>query len=133
MLANIGLLVIRVVIGLTFIGHGGQKMFGWFGGGGPIETAHWFNSIGVAPDKRMWPILAGCFEMIGGILFAIGVLTPVGAALISVIMLDAIISVHIRNGYWISNNGYEYNFVLMVTVIGVAMIGPGNYVLFHLH
>lgn len=131
-LTNIGLLIIRMVIGLTFIGHGGQKLFGWFGGGGPEGTAKWFESAGVAPGRRIWPVVAGFFELIGGLLFAGGVLTPVGAALISVIMLDAILTIHIKNGYWIDKNGFEYNFVLIITVVGISLIGPGDYVLFHL-
>jgi putative oxidoreductase len=130
MLANLGLLLIRVIIGFTFVGHGGQKLFAWFGGGGPTGTAHWLESIGVAPGKRIWAIIAGTFEFVGGLLFGTGVLTVVGAALISIIMLDAIITVHARNGYWITNNGFEYNLVLIAAVVGVAMIGPGDYVLY---
>lgn len=130
MLANFGLLLIRVVIGLSFIGHGGQKLFAWFGGGGPRGTAEWFAAMGIAPRKPIWAILAGAFELVGGILFGAGVLTAVGAALISIIMLDAIITVHAKNGYWVSNNGIEYPFVLIAVVVGVAMIGPGDYVLY---
>jgi putative oxidoreductase len=130
MLANLGLLLIRVIIGFTFVGHGSQKLFGWFGGGGPTGTAEWFKSAGIAPGRRVWAIIAGVFEFVGGLLFGTGVLTAVGAALISIIMLDAIITVHARNGYWIDKNGFEYNLVLIAAVVGVAMIGPGDYVLY---
>ena len=130
MLANIGLLMIRVIVGLNFLGHGGQKLFGWFGGGGPEGTAQWFKSAGIAPNRKFWPVVAGLFELVGGALFACGFLTPIGAGLISVIMLDAIITVHAKNGYWIDKNGAEYCFTVIVVVVGLAMIGPGSYVVF---
>ncbi|HSU79602.1 MAG TPA: DoxX family protein [Candidatus Angelobacter sp.] len=130
MLTNLGLLLIRVFIGFTFIGHGGQKLFAWFGGGGPRGTAEWFESMGVAPRRPIWAIIAGAFEFVGGLLFGAGVLTAVGAALISIIMLDAIITVHAKNGYWVSNNGFEYPLITIITVVGIAMIGPGEYVLY---
>ncbi|PKR84801.1 DoxX family protein [Heyndrickxia camelliae] len=131
MLADLGLLIIRVVIGLTFIGHGAQKLFGWFGGAGPSNTGEWLESIGIRPGGKIWAICAGLFELVGGLLFGAGVFTPIGAGLISIIMIDAIFSVHIKNGYWIDRNGFEYCFVLIVVTIGVAMIGPGKYVLFY--
>ncbi|MBL5766930.1 oxidoreductase [Heyndrickxia sporothermodurans] len=130
-MADIGLLIIRLVIGLTFVGHGAQKLFGWFGGTGISKTGEWLESIGIKPGGTIWAILAGLFELVGGLLFAAGVFTPIGAGLIVIIMIDAILSVHGRNGYWLTNNGFEYNFVLIAVVVGVAMIGPGDYVLFH--
>ncbi|WP_249310638.1 DoxX family protein [Bacillus sp. FJAT-49736] len=130
-MADIGLLIIRVVIGLTFIGHGSQKLFGWFGGAGPTKTGEWLESIGLHPGGKIWAILAGLFEFAGGLLFGAGFLTPIGAALIVIIMIDAIFSVHIKNGYWIDKNGFEYCFVLIAVTISVAMIGPGKYVLFY--
>ncbi|MGE8204844.1 DoxX family protein [Heyndrickxia sp. NPDC080065] len=130
-MANLGLLIIRLVIGLTFVGHGAQKLFGWFGGTGPSKTGEWLESIGIRPGGTIWAILAGSFEFVGGLLFSAGVFTPIGAGLITIIMIDAILSVHGRNGYWITNNGFEYNLVLIAVVIGVALIGPGEYVLFY--
>lgn len=129
-MADLGLLIIRLVIGLTFIGHGSQKLFGWFGGTGPSKTGEWLESIGIKPGGTIWAILAGLFEFVGGLLFAAGVFTPIGAGLITIIMIDAILSVHGRNGYWLTNNGFEYNFVLIAVVVGVSLIGPGDYVLF---
>ncbi|MDB5083505.1 MAG: oxidoreductase [Bacilli bacterium] len=130
-LADIGLLIIRLVVGLTFVGHGAQKLFGWFGGAGPTGTGAWLESIGIKPAGKIWAILAGLFEFVGGLLFASGVLTIVGAALIIVIMIDAIVTVHARNGYWIEKNGFEYNLVLIAAVLGVALTGPGQYVLLY--
>lgn len=129
-MVSLGLLIIRLVIGLTFVGHGAQKLFGWFGGVGPNETGKWLESIGIKPAGTIWAIVAGVFELVGGLLFTVGWLTPVGAALITIIMIDAILTVHGRNGYWITNGGYEYNLVLIAVVLGVAFVGPGRYSLF---
>lgn len=128
-MANLGLLIIRLVVGFTFVGHGTQKLFGWFGGAGPSGTGEWLESIGIKPGGRLWAIIAGAFELVGGIFFILGVLTPVGAALIVVIMIDAIAAVHARNGYWIDRGGFEYNLVVIAVAVGVALIGPGKYVL----
>ncbi|WNC15230.1 DoxX family protein [Brevibacillus brevis] len=126
---DLGLLIIRLVIGLTFAAHGTQKLFGWFGGHGLKGTAGWLESIGVKPGVLM-ALLAGLGELVGGLLFAAGVWTWVGAALIVITMLMAIVKVHGPNGYWATQNGYEYNLALIAIAVGVALIGPGAYVLF---
>lgn len=126
---DLGLLIIRLVVGLTFVGHGAQKLFGWFGGYGLKGTGGWLESIGLKPGVTM-ALLAGLGELVGGLLFAAGVGTWVGAVLIALSMLVAIIKVHGANGYWATQNGYEYNLVLIAVAIGVALIGPGAYVLF---
>jgi putative oxidoreductase len=123
---NLGLLIIRLVVGLTFAGHGTQKLFGWFGGYGPKGTGGWLESIGIKPGVQM-AIMAGLSELIGGLLFAAGLLTPVGAALIVITMLMAIVKVHGPNGYWATSNGYEYNLALIAVAIGVALTGAGAY------
>ena len=123
---NLGLLLIRLVVGLTFMGHGSQKLFGWFGGYGPKGTGGWMESIGIKPGVLM-AVLAGLSEFIGGFLFAAGLLTPVGAALILITMGMAIVKVHGQNGYWATSNGYEYNLMLIAVAVGVALIGAGAY------
>lgn len=123
---NLGLLLIRVVIGLSFAGHGAQKLFGWFGGYGPKGTGGWLESIGIKPGVQM-AILAGLAELVGGLLFTAGLWTWVAAGLITASMLVAIFKVHGKNGYWVDKGGYEYAFVLIVIAIGVALIGPGAY------
>lgn len=128
---NSGLLIIRLVIGLTFVGHGAQKLFGWFGGSGITETGNWLKSLGLVQGAKVWAALAGLFEFIGGLLFAAGVLTWLGAIMIVIVMIDAIYAVHGKNGYWMTNGGFEYNFVLIAVAIGVALIGPGDFVLFY--
>jgi putative oxidoreductase len=118
-------------VGITFIGHGCQKLFGWFGGAGVSNTGEWLESIGIKPGGKIWAVLAGLFELVGGIFFAAGELTSLGAILIIIIMIDAIVTVHGRNGYWLTNNGFEYNMVLIAVTAGVALVGPGDYVLLY--
>lgn len=121
-----GLLVIRLIVGLTFAGHGTQKLFGWFGGYGIKGTGGWLESIGVKPGALM-ALIAGLAELVGGLLFAVGLWLPVAAALIAIVMLVAILTVHGKNGYWVTQNGIEYPLVLIAIAIGVAIIGPGVY------
>ncbi|WP_256759843.1 DoxX family protein [Cohnella sp. WQ 127256] len=121
-----GLLVLRVVIGLLFAGHAMQKLAGWFGGHGLKGTGGFFESIGIKPGRTM-ALLAGLAELGGGLLFAFGLFTPLAAVLIVATMLMAIIKVHGKNGLWVTQNGYEYNLVLIVIAVAVALIGPGDY------
>ncbi|MBN8252030.1 DoxX family protein [Priestia flexa] len=123
---SIGLLLIRLVIGLSFMAHGAQKLFGWFGGHGLKGTGGWFESIGMKPGARM-ALIAGLSELVGGALFAVGFLTPLAALMIAGTMFIAIIKVHGPNGYWATQNGYEYNLTLLVVAISIAIIGPGYY------
>ena len=123
---NIGLLIIRVVIGVIFMGHGAQKLFGWFGGYGIKGTGGWFESIGIKPGAAM-ALLAGLAELIGGILFTLGLLTPLAGIMIAGTMVMAIAKVHAPNGLWSTENGYEYHLIVIAAVIGIALIGPGQY------
>lgn len=123
---DIGLLTVRLVIGLLFIGHGAQKMFGWFGGYGLKGTGGWLESIGVKPGVLMAFIVA-LFEIVGGLSFTLGLWLPVGAALIVITMIGGIVTVHGKNGLWATAGGYEYNVVLIAIAVGVALIGAGEY------
>ncbi|WP_078411254.1 DoxX family protein [Priestia abyssalis] len=123
---SLGLLLIRLVIGLSFMAHGVQKLFGWFGGYGLKGTGGWFESIGMKPGVTM-ALLAGLAELAGGTLFALGLLTPLAGILIAGTMVIAIVKVHGPNGYWATQNGYEYNLMLLMTSIAVALTGAGQY------
>ncbi|MGX1901665.1 putative oxidoreductase [Thermolongibacillus altinsuensis] len=123
---HIGLLIIRLVVGLTFVGHGAQKLFGWFGGYGLKGTGGWLESIGLKPGTTM-ALLAGLAEFVGGLLFALGLFTPFAAFLIAATMIVAIAKVHAPNGFWVTQNGFEYNLVLIAVVVGIALIGAGDY------
>jgi putative oxidoreductase len=125
-MAALGLLLVRLVVGLLFIGHGAQKLFGWFGGYGPKGTGGWMDSIGMKPGIVM-AVAAGLMELVGGALFASGLFTPLAAVLIALTMLGAIVKVHAKNGIWVTANGYEYPLVLLVVVIGIALTGAGAY------
>ncbi len=121
-----GILMIRVIIGLLFIGHGAQKLFGWFGGYGLKGTGGWLESIGMKPGVAM-ALAAGLSEVVGGLMFALGLWMPVAALLIAATMLVAIAKVHGSNGLWVTQNGYEYNLVLIAIAVGGALIGAGDY------
>ncbi|MCY8504389.1 DoxX family protein [Bacillus atrophaeus] len=123
---SVGLLIIRLIIGLLFVGHGAQKLFGWFGGHGLKGTGSWFESIGMKPGVTV-ALLAGLSELFGGIMFALGLLTPLAGIIIAGTMVMAIVKVHGANGLWVTNNGYEYNLTLLAVTIGIALTGPGQY------
>jgi putative oxidoreductase len=116
----------RVIIGLLFFGHGAQKLFGWFGGGGPEGTGQMFDSIGLRPGRRN-ALVAGTAEAGGGLLFAFGAATPLAAASLSAVMISAIKTVHWEKGIWSSQGGYEYNLVLLMAVFSLTENGPGEW------
>jgi putative oxidoreductase len=119
-------LLARVTIGLLFAGHGAQKLFGWFGGGGLDGTGQAFESMGLRPGKQH-ALAAGAAETGGGLLFALGAATPAATAALSAVMITAIKTVHWEKGVWSSGGGYEYNLVLLVTAFGLTENGPGGW------
>lgn len=121
-----GRLVLRVVIGGLFIGHGTQKLFGWFGGSGPDGTAQMMSSLDMHPPKRN-AIAAGVSETAGGAMLALGLATPAAAAALTGVMLTAVRKVHLPNGPWVANGGYEYNVVLIAAMLAIVDGGPGKY------
>ena len=123
---DIGLLVLRLAVGLTMAAHGGQKLFGWFGGYGLTGTGGFLESLGFRPG-RVHAALAGTAEFGGGLLVALGLLTPVGAALIIAVMVVAIGSVHLPKGFFVSDGGFEYNLMIVASSIALAFAGPGAY------
>lgn len=122
-----GILLIRLVVGLAFAGHGAQKLFGWFGGGGPAGTAGFLSSLGFrAPGKLA--ILVGLFELGGGLLLAAGFLTPLAALVLSTVMLNAIATVQWKRGFI---GGWELDLTFMSVALAVTMTGPGRLSLDH--
>jgi putative oxidoreductase len=130
MTVDTGLLIVRLLIGALFVGHGAQKLFGWFGGHGLEGTAGWLESMGIRPG-RFAATMAGLAEAVGGLLFAFGFLGPLGGLLIAAVMIVAIVKVHGQNGLWVTDNGFEYPLVTLVTALVVAAVGPGAYSLDH--
>src|SRR5690348_14549804 len=120
-----GLLILRVVVGGTMFAHGAQKLFGWFGGHGIRGTAGFFGSLGFRAATAM-AVLAGLSEA-AGILFGLGLLTPLAALAIVVVMLIAIATVHWRNGFFAGSGGYEFNLTLVAVAVAVAATGPGRF------
>ena len=121
---DLALFVLRIVVGLFFVGHGAQKLWGHFGGHGLAGTGQFFESIGMRPG-RLNAQVAGTSEFLGGLLLALGLLSPLGAILIISVMTVAIITVHGKNGPWVTDQGYEYNLVL-ITAAFVIAAGPGS-------
>jgi len=122
---NVGRLVLRGVVGPLFIGHGTQKLFGWFDGHGPEATGGFFESLGLRPGKRH-ATAAGWSETMGGALLTLGALTPVAQALITGTMVTAVRKVHAQNGPWVTQNGFEYNLTLIALTAALTETGPGR-------
>jgi putative oxidoreductase len=121
---ELGILLLRVTVGLTLAAHGTQKLLGWFGGYGIAGTAGWLESVGFRPGRRH-AILAGITEIGGGLLLAIGLATPLAAAIVASVMIVAAAVAHLKNGFFITSGGYEYNVILGVAALSVAFTGPG--------
>jgi putative oxidoreductase len=121
---ELALLGLRLVVGLTFAAHGAQKLFRVFGGQGVGGTAGVFEQLGLRPGK-LYAWVSGVAELVGGLLIAVGLLTPFAAAALIASMTAATLTVHLRNGFFNTNNGFEYNLVLAATVFALAGIGPG--------
>jgi putative oxidoreductase len=122
----LGLLLLRLVFGLTLAAHGSQKLFGSFGGGGPAGTTTFFRSLGFRAPLLM-ALIAGLGELAGGLMFALGLLTPLAALILTVVMLNAIGSVHWKKGFFNSAGGYEFNLAILATAVAITAIGPGRY------
>jgi putative oxidoreductase len=119
-----GRLILRLTIGLLFIGHGTQKLFGWFGGPGLDGVASFFDSIGLRPPRRQ-ALAAGLTETTGGSLLVLGAATPVAVAGLTGVMVTAVRKVHADKGVWNEQGGFEYNAVLVAALLGLVEAGPG--------
>jgi putative oxidoreductase len=118
-------LLVRLLIGGLFVGHGTQKLFGWFGGYGPEGTGGYMESLGMKPG-RQHALAAGTTEAAGGALFAAGLATPAAAAAITGVMVTAIRTVHAPNGPWVTENGWEHPATVIAAVLTVVEFGPGS-------
>lgn len=122
---KIGRLLLRVAVGGFFIGHGTQKLFGWFGGQGLKNQAEQFDNLGLKPGI-VHAGAAGAAETLGGAGLLLGYRTPLASAGIVSVMLTAINRVHLKNGPWAKDGGYEYNVVLAAAAVSLAESGPGS-------
>lgn len=127
---NTGLFIARLILGGALAAHGAQKLFGWFGGHGIAGTAAFFDSLGFRPAKP-FVLAAGAGELAGGALVALGVLGPVGPALIVATMLVAIYAAHWRKGFFATSNGVELPLSYTAAALVIAFAGPGTYSIDH--
>ncbi|GAB2983950.1 hypothetical protein GCM10017788_39880 [Amycolatopsis acidiphila] len=128
---DIGLLLLRAVIGLLMAGHGAQKLFGWFGGHGVPGTAGFLESLGWRPG-RAFALLLGAAELVGGLALALGFATPFAAAVLMAVLANAALVVHGRHGLWNTAGGFEYPLALIGSTLALAFTGPGRFSLDHL-
>ncbi|MGQ7958197.1 DoxX family protein [Pseudomonas sp. SP16.1] len=123
--AGFGIAILRIVAGITFAAHGAQKLFGWFGGYGLEGVGQWMESIGLAPGYLM-ALMAGSAEFFGGLALIVGLLVRPAAAVLAVTMLVAIFTVHLANGFFMSNNGYEFALALLAISVALVFEGAGK-------
>jgi len=123
--AGYGLTILRIAVGVIFAAHGSQKLFGLFGGYGLAGTAQWMESIGLTPGYLM-ASLAGGTEFFAGLALIIGLLVRPAALGLAFLSLVAIFSVHISNGLFMANNGYEFALALLAGSIAVLIEGAGK-------
>ncbi len=122
----LGLLILRLVVGLIMVGHGGQKLFGWWGGPGMNGWTQMIQKLRIRPAQP-WAWVAALAEFGGGILLVLGFLSPLGNLAIAGSMLVAIVTVHLSRGFWASKGGYEFNLAILAAVAALALTGPGIY------
>lgn len=130
MLSNLGLLGLRLAVGLVFLGHGAQKGFGSFGGPGFAGASGFVGSMGFR-QARVWTALAVGGELLAGALLVVGLLMPLAALLVVATMAVAVAKVHGPKGFFVQNGGYEYNLILAIATLALAATGPGAYSLEH--
>jgi putative oxidoreductase len=121
-----GIFLLRVVLGSIMAAHGAQKLFGWFGGGGPRGTAAGFAQLRFR-EPMLLALVAGFAELGGGLLIAAGLLTPLAALAIAVVMLNAIGTVHWRNGFFNTAGGYEFNLLVLAAAVAITVTGAARF------
>ncbi len=122
--AAISALVLRIPLGIILAAHGAQKLFGWFGGYGLEGTGQWMASIGLEPGYLM-ALAAGSAEFFGGIALILGLLTRPAALVAAVTMAVALVVVHLPNGLFLSNDGYEFALALLAVSVALVFQGGG--------
>src|SRR5438132_4426030 len=126
MYLDVALLIVRIVVGFLLFGHGTQKLFGWFGGKGLSATTQVMGTYMRLRPAGFWTLVAGLSEAGGGLLFALGLLSPLGALGISAAMITASLLAH-WGKLWAANNGMELSLTYLTTAIAIGLVGPGAY------
>ncbi len=122
----LGLLILRLVVGLILAAHGAQKLFGWWGGPGMTGWTQSVQRLRIRPAQP-WAWVAALSEFGGGLLLALGLLSPLGSLAIVGAMVVAIVTVHLSRGFWTNKGGYEFNLSLIAAAAALALTGPGPY------
>jgi len=120
-----GLFIARLVIGLLMAGHGAQKAFGWFGGYGLQGTGGFLETLGFRPG-RLFAAAAAYGEVASGLLIVLGLLGPIGPALMLSVMIVAAVTVHWKKGLFATSNGVELPLLYATAAIALALTGPGR-------
>jgi len=118
-------LALRIPVGIILVAHGGQKLFGLFGGYGLAGTGQWMDSVGIHPGQLM-ALLAGSAEFFGGLALLFGLLVRPAAAVVAFTMVVAILGVHLSHGLFMANNGYEYALALLALTVALLISGAGR-------
>lgn len=129
-LIDLALFILRLAVGVVFIGHGLQKAFGMFGGAGIEGLSQMLESLGVMPPV-LWAWVTAIGELAGGTLLILGIFPRLSALVIAMIMTAAIVLVHWKNGYFASNGGFEYPLLILMCCISVILAGGGKYSVFN--
>jgi putative oxidoreductase len=124
--AGYGPLALRVLVGVIFVAHGAQKLFGWFGGYGLEGTGQFFSSTGLNPGYLL-ALLAGAAEFFGGLALVFGLLVRPAATALAFAMLVAIFAVHFSQGFFLDKGGYEYALALFAASLSLLFSGGGRY------
>ncbi|MFD3457839.1 DoxX family protein [Streptomyces sp. NPDC058691] len=123
--ADCGLLLLRITVGLVMAGHGCQKLFGIFGGNGLTATGKGFEALGYHPGT-LFAVLGGLSEFLGGLGLALGLFTPLAAAALIAVMINAMVTVTAAHGLWAMHGGLEYTMCIAAVALAVAAVGPGR-------
>lgn len=123
--AGYGITVLRIIVGILLMAHGSQKLFGFFGGYGLEGTGQYMASLGLNPGYLM-ALMSGSAEFFGGLALFLGLLARPAALVVTIMLVVAIFSVHIHNGLFMANNGYEYALALTAASIAILIEGAGR-------
>lgn len=123
---NWGILVLRLGLGIMFAAHGLQKAFGLFGGPGIKGFSQALSGLGFSPEI-FWAFVAAYTELIGGLLLIAGVQIRVVSTLLLILIITAAVKVHLGKGFFLSNGGFEYTFIIASICLALIFLGPGKF------
>jgi putative oxidoreductase len=127
-MADAAILVLRLALGLMFAAHGLQKAFGLFGGPGIGGFSEMLSGLGFKPSL-LWAYVAAYAELVGGILLAVGFLTRGAASVLLILIVVAAFKVHLSKGFFLSQGGFEYAFIIFSICLALILLGPGKFTL----